>query len=263
MFLFIRKLINAKEVIFLLARKEIRQRYMGTAIGAVWAIIQPLSIIVVLWFVFSVGFKAVGPNNMPFLAYFLPAYIAWMFFNEVVNNSSQLIISNRYLIKKTLFPSEVLPIINLLSIFWIHLIIILISVIVIIFHGYELTWKILYLPIPLGILIVMALGLGWLISSINVFYRDAAQIVMMITNVWFWMTPIVWATTIVPENLSFLFEANPFYIIVEGYRYALIDDYPFSSNVLTWISGLVIPFGCLFAGGIVFRRLKPEFPDEL
>lgn len=263
MFSFLRRVINSKEIIFSLARNEVRQRYTGTAAGAIWAIMQPLSVITVFWFVFSVGFKAVGPNNMPFLAYFLPAFIAWMYFSEVVNNSPQMIISKSYLVKKTIFPSEILPIISLISLFWVHLIIVGISLLVIVSQGYLLTWKILLLPLPLGLLLVMALGLGWLISSINVFYRDAGQVVLILTNMWFWMTPIVWAIDIVPTTYRFLFELNPFYLIVEGYRFALIDSYVFPGRPLLWISAFICAFGSLLIGGLIFRRLKLEFADEL
>lgn len=263
MFSFLRRVINSKDIIFSLSRNEVRQRYMGTAAGTIWAVLQPLSIIAVFWFVFSVGFKAVGPNNMPFLAYFLPAFIAWMYFSEVVNNSPQMIISKGYLVKKTVFPSEILPIISLISLFWVHLIIVGISFLAILSQGYAFTWKVLLLPLPVGLLLVMTLGLGWLISSINVFYRDAGQIVQMLTNIWFWMTPIVWAIDIVPLSYRFLFDLNPFYLIVEGYRFVLIDSYAFPDRPLLWVSGLVFAFGSLISGAFIFRRLKVEFADEL
>lgn len=263
MFSFVKQVIKSRDMIFSLSRNEIKQRYLGTSIGILWAILHPLSIIAVFWFVFSIGFKAVGPGNMPFLAYFLPGFIAWMFFSEVVNTSPQLILSKSYLIKKTVFPSEILPIINLLSMFWVHLLIIGISIIVVSLHGYNLTWKILLLPIPVGLLMLMALGISWLISSVNVFYRDAGQVIQVLTNIWFWMTPIVWSVDILPPTYQFIFDINPFHLIVEGYRFAFIDGYTFPNSLTMWLSALVFTICCLLIGGITFRRLKLEFADEM
>ena len=96
-----------------MARREFRTRYIGTFGGALWAIVHPVALVVTFWLVFSVGFRAQGPNDTPFLVYFLCALIPWLTFSEVLNSSTNAVTGNAHLVKKIVFPSEVLPLVYL------------------------------------------------------------------------------------------------------------------------------------------------------
>jgi len=262
-FSLVNRAIISRRMILALALKDLQSQYGGTVGGKLWAIIQPLSVVLVFWFVFSFGFRVQGPNSIPFLVFFLPGFVAWSFFSQQINQSPYLVLSKDYLLHRIPFPMEILPIVSIVSGILPHLVILLVSWVIILGHGYDLTWKIFLLPFIFAMLSVMTIGLSWLISSINVFFRDVGPGVQIIVNLWFWMTPIVWTVDMLPEPYRIFLDINPFNAVVEGYRYAMIADYAFPARPVLWGSFIIATILFLAIGGGVFRRLKPHFADEI
>jgi lipopolysaccharide transport system permease protein/teichoic acid transport system permease protein len=115
----------------------------------------------------------------------------------------------------------------------------------------------------LAALTIFSLGLGWLCSALNVFYRDTAQIVGVLFNIWFWLTPIVWEMNIVPEKYSFYVKLNPFYYIVQGYKDSFLYHIPFWEHYMQGIYFWVVCFLTFAIGAFVFKKLKPDFVDVM
>ncbi len=247
-----------------MSQQDLVSRYVGTLVGAAWAVLQPLATIAVFWLVFSLGFRAVGPNNIPFLVYFLPAFVGWSFFNESIMKGITSIIDQPHLIKNIVFPSEILPIVHIFSALIIHGIMIAIAIVFIHFHGYNLSLE----KSPLLIYLVfaqscLALGITWFFSALNVFHRDIGHFMTVLMNLWFWLTPIIWPMNMIPEKYHTLAAINPMLYIVEGYRWILVADYPsivgFGPAISFWTTTLIV----VLVGAFVFHRLKPEFADVL
>lgn len=252
--------VRHRRLLFALTRQKLVERYAGTVGGLLWAILKPLLTLLVFWFVFSVGFKAEIQSGYPFIVYFLPSYAAWLFFSEAISSSVFAISSNAHLVRKMVFPIEVLPAAALLAAAIPHVILVVTTCIVAWLHGYRLNSSFLLLPYAFCAMVALCLGLAWLISSLQVFFRDVAHVVESILQIWFWMTPIVWPPSMIPPQLNWILYLNPMHHISSLYRDALTGSAPKlqSAEVIAfWIAtGL-----CAFAGAYVFRRLKPEFSD--
>lgn len=246
-----------------MAITEIRSRYVDTIGGLIWAVAHPLLVILVYWLVFSVGFKITPPGGVPFILVFLSGFIPWIIFNETLMSNTNVIQAHSHLATKTVFPTEILPVVRLLVSLVTHFIMLLvllaiISISDISFSIYNLQF--LYYLFALSILI---LGFSWLFSSVNLFFRDTAHILQALLPLWFWLTPIVWFREMIPQKYQWILDLNPLVYIVEGYKKSFIYHSPFWEDVPSSIYFWGIGFGAFILGGLIFRKLKPEFAEVL
>ena len=261
---FIVNVVNNRAIITTLALRELLSRYVGSVGGPFWSIIEPVATVLVFWFVFSVGFKAIGPKGEPFIIYFLPGYIIWYYFSQTISSNVQSIISNAYLVKQIKFPTEIIPLINLASSLFPHLVMISVVVIATILTLGVLPVTFIFLPVFLLGTILFSLGISWALSSLQVFFRDIGHSTGIILNLWFWLTPICWHSSLMPPSLKWFIVLNPIYYLIEGYRYSLTG---LSTNLVGWTYLSLYFWGItlllLLIGGMVFRRLKPQYADVL
>ncbi|MCM8776512.1 MAG: ABC transporter permease [Candidatus Omnitrophica bacterium] len=260
---FLKRVAAYRAVIGLMALRTIQYRYAGTLAGMAWSFLQPLMMILVYWLVFSVGFKLQPAQNIPFIVMFLCGLIPWAMFHETLTANVQAITGNPHLVKKTVFPTEILPVVNLAASFISHGIMLVILAVILIWNRIPFSWHNLQFLYYLLALSIFSLGLSWFLSALNVFYRDTSQILSVLLNLWFWLTPVVWMSDLLPAHLRPFIQLNPIYYIIEGYRSSFIYHEPFwhhgGLGLYFWgVSSLA-----LIAGGMIFRRLKPEFADEL
>ncbi|GLU30214.1 ABC transporter permease [Trinickia caryophylli] len=257
------QILRHRAVILALAWRDLQSRYAGTLGGTLWAFAHPVAIITVFYFVFAVGFKSQAPGNAPFILWFVCGLVPWFYFNDTLLAMTNSITGNAHLVKKTVFPTEVLPVVHVVSGLFSHAIFLLILGAMLVSFHVPLQAGRLLIVYYLGCGIVLLLGLGWLFSSLQVFFRDIGQGLTIILNLWFWGTPIVWAQQIMPAKYHWVFFFNPVYYIVEGYRGLLI--YPalqwpdVHQTMYFWAINCLIVAG----GAYAFRRLKPEFVDVM
>jgi ABC-type polysaccharide/polyol phosphate export permease len=253
-----------KFVIYQLTRRDYKNRYIGSFLGFVWTIIQPFVMILVLWIVFTKGFKA-GPvgDGIPFIAYLSIGMIAWTLFSDVLLGATNVFHEYSYLVKKVNFRFAILPIVKILSSFITHLIFIGIGIGILLISGVSISFWWLEIVYYLFGMMVLLLGVSWILSSLQVFVRDVAQIVSVLLQFGFWFTPIVWDFNLIPLDLQWIFRLNPMFYIVEGYRNSFIYGQPFWGDpkfaLYFWGVTLVI----LLVGVLLFRRLRPHFADVL
>lgn len=256
-------IMKYRSLIGALALRDLQSRYIGTMGGALWSIIQPASTVAVFYFVFSVGFKAAAPAGSPFIMWFIAGLMVWFYFNETLITITGSVTGNAHLIKKTVFPTEILPFVFITAGIVPHMIFMIFVI------GMQIWYDIPFSPMRLLVVYFMLcnatllLGLGWLFSALQVFYRDIAQALSVILNVLFWLTPIVWSMELLPENYRHLLSYNPIYYIVEGYRGLLIFPEPKLPNLTDTVFFWCVTISILFFGAYIFRRLKPEFADML
>lgn len=258
-----RNVARNRAMIFALALRELASKYAGTFLGGVWAFAQPLATVVIFYFVFAIGFRAQGPGTTPYILWFVCGLVPWFFFAETLPAMTNAITSNAHLVKKTVFPTEILPLVHLIAGLVPHTIFMLL-----------LTGMLVFFKIPFlveRVLVVYFLicscafliGLGWMLSALQVFYRDISQGLTIVINMCFWITPIVWSQDIIPAEYRGLMFYNPVYYIVEGYRGLLIYNsvvWP-SAGATAYFWGITALV--FFTGNYVFRRLKPEFADVM
>lgn len=256
-------LFRNQPLILALARRELQSRHVGTFGGFTWTFAHPLGMMLVFYLVFSVGFKAKGPGELPFALWFVCGMVPWLFFSETLQAVTASVVRCSPLVKKTVFPSEVLPVVHIVAGAVNHgVFLLLILAMLMWFHVNLLPARLSFVWFLFGLCGLLT-GLGWLLAAVQVFYRDVSHIVTVVLNMWFWATPIVWSPEMLPREYHRLLLINPMYYIVEGYRGALISEeiaWPEVTHALAFWCTVVI---LLAAGAAVFKRLKPDFVDVL
>lgn len=250
-------------MIMAMAMRDIQIRYAGTLGGFAWSIIQPLMMILIYCFVFSVGFKVKPPGGIPFIVVFLCGLIPWLIFSETLMSSVRVITANTHLTKKTVFPTEILPVTCLVASLIPHCVMLIILIIVLLVNNISFSFYNFQFLYYLFALSVFSLGLNWLFSAINVFCRDVGQTLGIVLNMWFWITPIVWPLNMIPQKYQYFIKLNPMYYIVEGYRSSFVYHVPFWHNYSMAIYFWIICLSVFIIGAFTFKKLKPEFAEVL
>ncbi len=258
-----KNLILHKQLIFSLARREVGTKYAASLLGIIWAFLQPLVMILVFWFIFSVGFRVRPMQDVPFVVWLTAGMAPWFYFAEIVTTSADLVVSHATLVKKTLFPSEILSIVRITSSFVSHAFFLLIFFTLMIFLRFDISWYFLQWFYYLFCLWSLALGLSWLCAALNVFVRDVAHLVAVIMQVGFWATPVFWDINMMSGKIQLLLKCNPVYYIVQGYRDSFIYYIPFWQHIWQTFYFWSFTLCCLGVGIYVFSRLKPQFADVL
>lgn len=261
--IFIKDLIKSRRLIFELAKKDLQNRYLGSYLGIVWAFVQPMVTILIFWFVFQVGFKSAPVDNLPYVLWLICGMVPWFFFSEALQGATNSVVDNGYLVKKIVFRVNLLPIIRILSSLFIHIFFIIVIFVMFIIYGYRPSIYNIQVVYYLIATIALLLGLSWITSALVVFLRDLGQIIAIVIQFGFWLTPIFWSFNIMPEKYHFIFKINPIYYIVEGYRDTFINHIWFWQHYNLTISYWVITLILFFAGMLLFKKLRPHFADVL
>jgi len=261
---FCKHIIENKVLLYNLIRNDFKKQYLGSYLGITWAFVQPLMMVLVLWFVFEVGFRhAPATSGVPFILWLMSGMFPWYFFANAINGGTNSIRSNAFLIKKVSFRVSILPIVSITSALIIHLIFICILFIMFLINGFYPSIYWLQLPYYILCLYLLVLGLSWLTASLNVFVKDISNIVAIILQVGFWATPIFWSSDTISERHQWIIDINPMAYIVNGYRDSLINNRWFWEKLdNTFYFGLIV-FFFIVIGGLVFKKLRPHFGDVL
>jgi lipopolysaccharide transport system permease protein/teichoic acid transport system permease protein len=260
---FIKDIVKNRAVFKSLVVNDFKQRYLGSYLGILWAFIQPLITVLIFWFVFQVGFKAQPVSDVPFILWLVAGMFPWFFFAEALSNATNAIMENAYLVKKVVFKVAFLPIIKIISALLVHLFFIGLLYLLFLLYGYGFSLYWLQIFYYLFATIVLVLGISYFTSSVVVFFRDMGQLVAMLLQFGFWMTPIFWSIEIIPAKYQWFLKLNPLYYIVEGYRDSMIHHVWFWERPLLTLYFWVVALGMLWLGFSTFRRLKPHFADVL
>jgi len=263
LFDFLKAILQSKTLLWSLTKNEFKQKYIGNILGIFWAFIQPAAMIGIFWFVFQVGFKTKPVDNFPFILWLVAGMFPWFYFAEGFATGTNSVQANSFLVKKVVFRVSLLPIIPLLSAVFIHVFFIFFMFGMFLYYGYtpEIYW--LQIAYYLFATSVLLLGLSWLTSSIVIFFKDIGQLVAIVIQFGFWLTPIFWSLKMVPERYHWIINLNPMAYIVDGYRNSMIyhkwfwEDMHFT--LYFWSFTMVV----FILGGFTFRKLKPHFSDVL
>lgn len=260
---FLKGLYLNRKLILQMTKRDFKNKSLGSFLGIVWSFIQPTVFILVIWYVFEMGFKSKPMGDFPFILWLASGMILWLFFSESFSSATNSIFEYSYLVKKVKFRVSMLPIVKILSSLIVHLFFVIFLFIMFFIYGIIPGMYAFQLVYYLFATIVLLLGLSWITSAINLFFKDISQIVQIILQIGFWFTPIFWSLKMVPEKYQFIFRLNPLYYLTMGYRDSMINKVWFWEN-----PGLTIYFWCftllVFAiGSILFRKLRPHFADVL
>lgn len=259
----LREINQNKMIAIELAKQNFKNKYLGSYLGVIWAFIQPAIMIAIYWFIFQVGFKSLPVDDYPFLLWFMAGVIPWFYFTEALSSATNSIVDNSHLVKKVVFPVYILPFITVISSLFVHLFFLMVLLGLFILFGYQIDLYYLQIPFYLMAMILLVISISYITSSLVIFMKDVGQLIAMLLQFGFWLTPIIWHINMLPTKYEFWIKLNPVYYIVEGYRDTFIYkiwfwEKPFLTT--TFFLTLIL-LGTI--GGFLFKKLKPHFSDVI
>ena len=260
----LRQLVRYRGLIQTLVIRELKARYRGSVLGFFWSFVNPLLLLLVYTFVFSVilpGFR--GVELEPYALFLFCGLLPWTWFSSAVLESSQSLISSGNLIKKVLFPAEILPFVSVLS-NMIHFFLALpILGLFLLFYARPLNViELVWFPVVVVVQLLLTLGLGLGLAALTVHFRDLRDILGNLLTLWFFSTPIIYPMSQVPGGLKFVMDLNPFAHLAISYQEILFYDGPFGH--WRWLLALAVASVLLFIGSYaLFDRLRDSFAEEV
>ena len=253
-----------RQLIGQMTKREVVGRYKGSVMGLAWSFFNPVFMLVVYTFVFSVIFKSRwgGDDSRTLFAVVLfVGMIVLGLFSEVVNRAPSLILSNVNYVKKVVFPIEILPVIAMGAALFHSLIGLGVLLVAFILYNGYLHWTVIFMPLVLLPLVIVTLGISWMLAALGVFLRDVGQTIGIITTVLMFLSPVFYPVTAVPEKFRPFIMANPLTFIIEQAREVLIWG-----HTPSWIGLGIYTLAAIviaWAGYALFQKTRKGFADVL
>ncbi len=256
----LRDLWEYRELLYFLAWRDIKVRYKQTALGALWAIIQPFFTMVV----FSIFFgrlAKIPSDGIPYPLFAYAALVPWTFFANGLSLSSNSLVGSAELITKVYFPRLIIPVSSILSGLIDFVIAFAVFILMALYYGIYPTKSIILLPFLLLLGFTTALGVGLWLSALNVRFRDVRYIIPFLTQFWLFATPIAYPSSLLSEPWRTVYGMNPMVGVVEGFRWALLGTET-APGAMIIVSSLVAV--CLLVSGVFyFKKVEKYFADVI
>ena len=258
-----RDLFSRRKTILEFAKRDFQQQFHGSYMGFFWAFFQPLLFIAMLYVLFEMGFRSGSSSAIPFSVYLIAGMIPWLYFSSNLNSSTNTFRDYSFLIKKVDFRLSVLPLVKLIGSFPVHLLLMIVAVLIAWLEGYEPSIHTLQLFYYFAGMCVLLLGIGLITASTSIFVKDVKNLVSVITQFGFWLTPIFWNLDMFPNEYHYLLKLNPMLYITEGYRDSISSSVSFWEKPFETIYFWSISLFFLSVGILVYRKLKPHFAEVI
>jgi len=246
-----------RELVHSFTMRDIRLRYKQTGLGILWAIIQPLFMMIIFTFFFG-RLAKIPSDGIPYPLFVLAALLPWTLFAEGLTRSTTSMVTNANILTKVYFPRLVMPLSGVLSPLVDFCVSFIILAAMILYYGIIPTWTIIFLPLFILFALVTSLAIGLWLSALNVRYRDFQYTVPFIIQLWLFASPVVYPASLVPESIRFLYGLNPMAGVIEGFRWALFGTDMPGSMMLVSVGVVVV---LLVAGAFYFRRMEQYYAD--
>ena len=254
----LKKLWRYRELLYFMVWRDLKIRYKQAAIGAGWAIIQPVFTVAIFTAVFGY-FAKIPSDGVPYPAFAFTAMVPWTYFSEALRRSSTGLVEDTELIRKIYFPRLIIPLSAITSPLVDCFLSFIVLIILLTIYGITLNWNIIFLPIFMLISMITALSVGLWLGPVNVRFRDVKHTMPFLIQVWMYATPIVYPLSIVPERWRIIFSLNPMVGVIEGFRWALLGKGP--PDTISICISTAITILLLFSGIIYFKRMERIFAD--
>jgi lipopolysaccharide transport system permease protein len=254
----LRELVDYRELLYFLTVREIKVRYKQTAIGAAWAIIQPLFTMIIFSLFFG-RLAKVPSDGVPYSIFCFAGLVPWTMFANGIQQSSNSLVGNANLITKVYFPRLTVPISSVLSGMVDFALAFLLLLGFMLYRGFVPNVHALWVPAFLLLAVVSSLGVGLWLSALNVQYRDIRYVVPFLIQIWLFATPVAYPSSMLSEPWRTVYGLNPMVGVIEGFRWALLGSG--SPPGLMLVASSAAAFIILFTGVIYFRRMERYFAD--
>lgn len=258
MFAHLKELYETRELLLTWTRRDFRVRYSQSVLGAAWAILQPLALMVIFSLIFSVFLK-VPTDGIPYPIFAYAALLPWTLFSNSLSFAIPSLVNNMNLVSKIYFPREILPLSAILVGLADFLIASSIFIVMLVVYRVAVGWAVLLVPVVLAVQILLMFGISLLAAAVNVFYRDIRFIIPLALQLWMYVSPVIYPVSAIPERLRPFYFLNPMAAILDAYRRVLLlkqmPDWG-SLGLATLISLLLTVLAYRY-----FKRAEREFAD--
>jgi lipopolysaccharide transport system permease protein len=247
-----------RELIYILVWRDIKVRYKQTALGAAWAMFQPLATMLIFTAVFSYAGK-ISSDGLPYPIFLYAGLLPWFYVSQALGRSATSLVGEAPLISKVYFPRLILPLSGTIAPLLDLLLAFAVFLGLMAWYGMAPTWRLVTLPLFMGLALLIALSGGVWLSAMNVKYRDVGHVIPMFIQLWMFVSPIIYPVSAVPESWRPLYSLNPVVSVIEGFRWALLPGFEPDFSAVAWSLSIVM---AIFLGGLIyFRSMERTFAD--
>jgi lipopolysaccharide transport system permease protein len=257
-----------RELVYFMVWRDLKVRFKQTLLGATWAILQPVVQMVIFTLIFS-GVAKLYSDGLPYPVFNYSALLPWGLFAKALGDAGRSLVTNRSMITKVYFPRLVIPVSSVISGLVDFAIAFVVFIGIIIFYHYRptanfdfhFTPTLLTLPLFLLLAMVTSLGVSLWLSAMNVMYRDVGYVIPFLTQIWLFITPVLYSATVIKGPWQWIYAINPMTGVVEGFRWALFGtEYTHLSMLaISTVVSIII----LISGLFYFRSMERSFADEI
>lgn len=258
--------INFKEIwrfrdlLLIMAERDVSLRYNQTALGVTWVILQPLLTSALFAIIFG-RLANLPSGGVPYELFAFAGMLPWNIFSQSMQRASQSLVKDAGLITKVYFPRIILPIASSISTIIDFFISGVIFLLLLVIYKVPLTYNLITIPLLLVMCLITSIGVGLLISAFSVFYRDFIYALPFIIQLWMYASPLAYSIDLIPEKWLWLYSLNPMTGILESFRWALLggEEFPWLSASLALLVSILI----FIAGSYIFKRVERSFADVI
>lgn len=255
-----------RELVYFMTWRDLKVRYKQTLLGVSWAVLNPFLQMVVFSIVFGQLAK-VSSDGLPYPIFSFTALLPWTLFANALNNASRSLVSHQNMVTKIYFPRLVLPLASVVAGVVDFLIAFLVLIGMMIYYNatgatqLSLNWAMLTLPLFLLLALVTALGVALWLSALYVKYRDVNYIIPFLAEVWKYISPVVYSTTLIPAKWQIIYALNPMAGVVNGFRWALLGTQ--TAPDIRLLISVGVALVVLISGLFYFRNMEKTFADTI
>lgn len=252
------------EQVFSLALNDFKGRFSGSYLGVFWGVIQPLSTILLFWFVFQVGFRSNPVDNVPFILWLAAGMIPWNYFYDAWFGGTAAFTSYNYIVKKVVFKIEILPLVKILSSSILNLMFNGILIVIYCLYGWFMGLHVFDMIYYSFCVFALSLGLSYITATLNVFIKDVGQFMGIVLQILMWATPLMWSYEMIPNMpYALIYKLNPLFYILNGYRESLIYGNWFFTHWVLMVWFWFVTIILLIIGRKLMNKMKDQFVDVL
>jgi lipopolysaccharide transport system permease protein len=249
-----------RELLYFLVWRDVKVRYKQTIIGSAWAIIQPLTTMIIFTLIFG-HLAKIPSDGLPYSIFVFTALLPWNYFSQAVTRSSSSLISNTNLVRKVYFPRLIIPMAEVTSPLVDFFISFLGLLVMMAWFDIAPGWGVLALPLFLLLALTTALAMGLWLSALNARYRDVGHTVPFLIQIWMYASPVAYPVSLIPERWRLLYSLNPMVGVIEGFRWTLLGTETPAFGLIAVSATVVL---ALLLGGILFfKRMEHTFADVI
>ncbi len=259
MFTFFRNLYVHRYLLYNLSAREIKSRYKQSILGYFWVILNPLFQMLVLAFVFSFFIKIPTAFNIPYSVFLYSGLLSWNLFVYSITSATNSLVENESLIKKVYFPREIIIVSSVIAKIYDFLLASTVFIGFLIYYHINISPLIFLYPVILFVQIFFSLGLSFILSAFNLFYRDVQYLMNSVFIIWFYLTPILYPIELIPEKYKFVYQLNPMSVLINAQRRTIFGGGDL--NYLSLSIAVIMSLAVFQIGYMIFKKLEGLFAD--